>query len=488
MRKKNKLSIGLCHGVFDLVHIGHIRHFIEAKKYCDHLIVSITSDKFVKKSKGPNKPTFNENERFEILKNLKIVDEVIISDYETARDSIKKIKPNFYFKGKDYKKSSDKNLNIEKKLVTSFGGKIIFTNTPLNSSSEIINKKFFNVENYFGRNLNKNAKNILKDKIEKFCNKKINNKILVLGEHILDTYVSTDVQGKSGKNNILTSSFVSSKSYGGGTILVSNLLSSFMNKVDNICLKNHYNDKIYKKFLNKNVNKINFKTNEKIIVKKRFIDSYLGTKLFQLNTNQEEILTDNFKKKFNTFFNKINLKKYDAIVIFDYGHGLINNDIIKKLSKFKNKVYINCQSNSFNFGYNLFSKYKSAKTISMDETEFRLLAQDKYMKINDLVKKNKNLFKNFKSTIITLGKFGAYHITKKNTNFIKSVISSAKDTTGCGDVFFSIYILLDMYSTLNLNEKIILCHLCAGIHAEYDGNDNKITKYNLLKFAKSYLF
>jgi hypothetical protein len=45
-----------------------------------------------------------------------------------------------------------------------------------------------------------------------------------------------------------------------------------------------------------------------------------------------------------------------------------------------------------------------------------------------------------------------------------------------------------MYSTLNLNEKIIICHLCAGIHAEYDGNDNKITKYNLIKFAKSYLF
>ena len=41
---------------------------------------------------------------------------------------------------------------------------------------------------------------------------------------------------------------------------------------------------------------------------------------------------------------------------------------------------------------------------------------------------------------------------------------------------------------LNLNEKIIICHLCAGIHAEYDGNDNKITKYNLIKFAKSYLF
>jgi len=114
MRKKNKLIIGLCHGVFDLVHIGHIKHFSEAKKNCNHLIVSITSDEFVKKSKGPNKPIFNENERAKILKSLKIVDEVIISDCETAIDSIKKVKPNFYFKGKDYKKSLDKNLNLER--------------------------------------------------------------------------------------------------------------------------------------------------------------------------------------------------------------------------------------------------------------------------------------------------------------------------------------------------------------------------------------
>ena len=248
MGKKNKLIKGLCHGVFDLVHIGHIRHFSEAKKYCNHLVISITSDKFVKKSKGPNKPIFNQNERFKILTSLKIVDEVIISDCETAEDSIKKVKPNFYFKGKDYKKSLDKNLNFEKKILTSYGGKIIFTNTPLNSSSEIINKKFFNIENYYGKKLNSNEKNIFKSKINLFCNQKINNKILVLGEHILDTYVSTNVQGKSGKNNILTSSFVSNKSFGGGIMLVSNLLSSFMNKVDTICWKNHYNDKIYKKF------------------------------------------------------------------------------------------------------------------------------------------------------------------------------------------------------------------------------------------------
>ena len=55
--KKEKKIIGLCHGVFDLIHLGHLRYLEEAKKNCDILIVTITVDKFVKK--GPGKPFFN---------------------------------------------------------------------------------------------------------------------------------------------------------------------------------------------------------------------------------------------------------------------------------------------------------------------------------------------------------------------------------------------------------------------------------------------
>lgn len=129
-----------------------------------------------------------------------------------------------------------------------------------------------------------------------------------------------------------------------------------------------------------------------------------------------------------------------------------------------------------------------SKAISMDETEFRLLVQDKFTNIKKLLKKNNKLFTKFKNTIVTMGKNGAYHISKGEINFIDSIIKSSKDSTGCGDVFFSTYIILDIFSNLNLSEKIIICHLCAGIHAEYEGNKNRINKDNLVKFSKSYLF
>ena len=56
--KKNNQRIVLCHGVFDLVHIGHIKHFEEAKENGDVLVVSVTSDKFV--NKGPGRPIYND--------------------------------------------------------------------------------------------------------------------------------------------------------------------------------------------------------------------------------------------------------------------------------------------------------------------------------------------------------------------------------------------------------------------------------------------
>ena len=79
-------KIILCHGVFDLVHIGHIKHFQEAKKNGDFLLVSITSDKYV--NKGSGRPIFNENLRAEVISSLETVDAVYINHYKTPEKLI----------------------------------------------------------------------------------------------------------------------------------------------------------------------------------------------------------------------------------------------------------------------------------------------------------------------------------------------------------------------------------------------------------------
>ena len=123
---KNKKIIH-CHGVFDLIHVGHIKHFREAKKNADFLVVSITADKYV--NKGTGRPIFSENLRAEVLASLEFIDAVYINNYTTPIKLITLIKPNIYFKGSDYKDlKKDKTKNILKEIsyVKKNSGKILY--------------------------------------------------------------------------------------------------------------------------------------------------------------------------------------------------------------------------------------------------------------------------------------------------------------------------------------------------------------------------
>ena len=136
-------KIGLCIGVFDLLHPGHIKHLEEAKKMCDVLIVGLTSDKVTKKQKGLSRPIFKEETRSYMISMIKSVDFVFIRSDYYATPSIRLIKPDFYIKGQDYANSTDKYLLLGKKMVESVGGKLIFTKTGKFAeirTSKIINK------------------------------------------------------------------------------------------------------------------------------------------------------------------------------------------------------------------------------------------------------------------------------------------------------------------------------------------------------------
>ena len=87
LRKKGKIIVH-CHGVFDVLHIGHLKHFESAKKYGDILIISVTPDKFV--HKGFNRPYFNSAQRVECLASIQVIDFVVLNRSPTAVEIIKK--------------------------------------------------------------------------------------------------------------------------------------------------------------------------------------------------------------------------------------------------------------------------------------------------------------------------------------------------------------------------------------------------------------
>ena len=141
--KTNDKKVILCHGCFDLLHIGHINYLRKAKSLGDILIVTVTADEYV--NKGPEHPIFNENQRAEHLSELSIIDYVSINYSLDATKIIKTIRPDYYVKGIEYKNLDDDitgNIKKEKQTVEKYGGKIFFTDEETYSSSNLLNSHF----------------------------------------------------------------------------------------------------------------------------------------------------------------------------------------------------------------------------------------------------------------------------------------------------------------------------------------------------------
>jgi D-beta-D-heptose 7-phosphate kinase/D-beta-D-heptose 1-phosphate adenosyltransferase len=89
-------------GVFDLLHVGHVRYLTQAHSFGDKLVVAINSDRSVRELKGPTRPVFNQDERAEILAALRTVDYVTIFDDLSPRSLIASLLPDVLVKGGDY--------------------------------------------------------------------------------------------------------------------------------------------------------------------------------------------------------------------------------------------------------------------------------------------------------------------------------------------------------------------------------------------------
>src|SRR3954449_192360 len=121
-------KVALCHGVFDLVHLGHIRHIQAARNEGDVVMVTITADRYV--NKGPGRPIFPENMRAEMLASLATVDWVGINHTSSAEPILDTVRPDIYVKGSDYENPEDDvtgKIRSERDDFQSRGGGILLT-------------------------------------------------------------------------------------------------------------------------------------------------------------------------------------------------------------------------------------------------------------------------------------------------------------------------------------------------------------------------
>lgn len=129
--------IVLTNGVYDLLHVGHVRCLEDARSRGDFLVVAVNSDASAEKGKGKGHPVVTAEERMEVLAGLGFVDYVIEFDEATADALIEQLKPNVYAKGTEYTLKTLPERDTLKKLEI----KAIFVgDKKTHSSSKLIEK------------------------------------------------------------------------------------------------------------------------------------------------------------------------------------------------------------------------------------------------------------------------------------------------------------------------------------------------------------
>ena len=100
--KLHRQRMVFTNGCFDVLHFGHVRYLLEARKLGDILVVGLNSDDSVRRLKGPERPINGEKERAFVLAALNSVDYVVLFEEDTPENLIKIVRPDVLVKGGDY--------------------------------------------------------------------------------------------------------------------------------------------------------------------------------------------------------------------------------------------------------------------------------------------------------------------------------------------------------------------------------------------------
>lgn len=130
-------TIAFANGVFDLLHVGHVRYLIGAKALGDRLVVAVNSDQSTRALKGAGRPVIPEAERVELLEALSCTDAIVVFQEADVRAVLRAIKPHVHVKGTDYTPDSIP----ERDEVAAWGGRVAVAGDPKDhSTSELVQK------------------------------------------------------------------------------------------------------------------------------------------------------------------------------------------------------------------------------------------------------------------------------------------------------------------------------------------------------------
>ena len=209
-----------CHGCFDIVHPGHIRHLSFARSQGDVLVVTITADSGI--DKGFDRPYIHEDLRAENLAALASVDYVAVDPFASALPILQRLQPDVYVKGKEYETNLHPHFLKEKEFVESYGGKVIYSSGDVVYSSTFIINEFrerFDLEHERVRHFCQRNE-ITRTGLQRTLERMGEARVLVIGDAVQDCYVHCDVLGVAAEGPVLNVTPLGEERFVGAAALV----------------------------------------------------------------------------------------------------------------------------------------------------------------------------------------------------------------------------------------------------------------------------
>jgi len=224
--RRNGQHLVQCHGCFDIVHPGHIRHLRQARSLGDRLLVSVTGDAAIRK--GTGRPLIPEELRAEGLASLDCVDFVFIEPAATASALLAVIKPDVYVKGREYEQNNDPGFLEERSAVEAAGGRVVFSSGDVVFSSTALIAGLEQTADPFHRRLAQLAQHpdLCSQSLYSLMAMFRGKRVVVVGETILDTYILCDQPRVASESPVLTLRPLEARHFDGGAAIIARHLAA----------------------------------------------------------------------------------------------------------------------------------------------------------------------------------------------------------------------------------------------------------------------
>ncbi len=325
-------TVVLCHGCFDIVHPGHVRHLQHAAKMGDHLLVTISGDSIV--DKGTGRPLIPQELRAENLAALDCVDWVAVNPDPTAENLLRFIRPDVYVKGREYEDNRDPHFAAEKEAVESYGGRLVFTSGDVVFSSSALiaamEQTADPAHSRFRQLIGQQSKD--RASIDRLLDSFLGRRVEVVGETIIDTYVICDRPEVAGEAPLMTLRPLEYRSFDGGAAIIAKHLAA-MGACPTLITAlptTTQSEQLHERLARAGIEMKAIRHSGSIIEKQRFLVG--SSKVMKLDLG-EPVTLDASRQRQLTELVEDAAKTSDAVIVADFGQGLFTSRSMAELCR-----------------------------------------------------------------------------------------------------------------------------------------------------------